>query len=267
MQNIVDGRSLEERLPSPDQFTLAVVMSILFAITAVWVLWDSFFPSAQDSNNTGTANENNNNNNNIEQPAAGTRDDPVIVDEYESVLIHLWHRMLAVIRNPSPIHLVLALGFIVPLTILAPLLLDGMQDDYGLTGVVHRQFGTPGVLQMAVLAIVAHSLMALAAYRVLRNLIDGNVTDYPGLRRRRTKLTVSQIADIVYKVPVEEYVSPEDINNGECSVARMKRMLVNRGESSVAEACIEREELVKEICKVRNYNEECAICAEEYEEG
>ena len=31
MQNIVDGRSLEERLPSPDQFTLAVVMSIGFA--------------------------------------------------------------------------------------------------------------------------------------------------------------------------------------------------------------------------------------------
>jgi len=108
---------------------------------------------------------------------------------------------------------------------------------------------------------------ALAAYRVLRNLIDGNVTDYPGLRRRRTKLTVIQIADIVYKVPVEEYVSPEAINNGECSIARLKRMLVNRGESSVAEACIERDELVKEICKVRNYNEECAICAEEYQEG
>ena len=160
MQNIVDGRSLEERLPSPDQFTLAVVMSILFAITSVYVMWDSFFPPAQDNNNnTGTANENNNNNNNnnTEQTAAGTRDDPVIInddDEYESVLIHLWNRMLAVLRNPSPIHLVLALGFIVPLTILAPLLMNGIQDDHGLTGVVNRQFGTPGVLQMlAVLTI------------------------------------------------------------------------------------------------------------------
>jgi len=160
MQNIVDGRSLEERLPSPDQFTLAVVMSIGFVITSVWVLWDSFFPSPaqENNNNTNTANQNSNN---TEQPAAGTRNDPVIInddDEYESVLIHLWNRVLAVIRNPSPIHLVLALGFIVPLTILAPLLLDGFQDEYGLTGVVHRQFGTPGVLQMAVLAIVAHSL-------------------------------------------------------------------------------------------------------------
>jgi len=157
MQNIVDGRSLEERLPSPDQFTLAVVMSIGFVITSVWVLWDSFFPSPaqENNNNTNTANQNSNN---TEQTGAGTRDDPVIInddDEYESVLVHLWNRMLAVIRNPSPIHLVLALGFIIPLTILAPLLLDGFQDDYGLTGVVHRQFGTPGVLQMAVLAIVA----------------------------------------------------------------------------------------------------------------
>lgn len=253
--------------------TFIIRILTISLVSAVWVMWESFFPSpAQDNNsNTNTANgNNNNNNNNTEQPAAGTMDDPVIInddDEYESVLIHLWNRVLAVIRNPSPIHLVLALGFIVPLTILAPLLLDGFQDEYGLTGVVHRQFGTPGVLQMAVLAIVAHSLMALAAYRVLRNLIDGNVTEYPGLRRRRTKLTVSQIADIVYKVPVEEFVSPEDINNGECSIARMKRMLVNRGESSVAESCIERKELVKEICKVRNYNEECAICAEEYQEG
>ena len=89
MQNIVDGRSLEERLPSPDQFTLAVVMSIGFVITSVWVLWDSFFPSPaqENNNNTNTANQNSNN---TEQTGAGTRDDPVIInddDEYESVLV------------------------------------------------------------------------------------------------------------------------------------------------------------------------------------
>ena len=78
--------------------------------------------------------------------------------------------------------------------------MDGFQDDYGLTGVVHRQFGTPGVLADGSTSYSCSSLMALARWLhivCLENLIDGNVTDYPGLRRRRTKLTVSQIADIV----------------------------------------------------------------------
>ena len=68
-------------------------------------------------------------------------------------------------------------------------------------------------------------------------------------------------------MPVEEFVSEDDVKNGDCSIARMKRMLCNRGALEAAERCLERDELVREIEKTRNFNEECAICAEEYVEG
>lgn len=71
----------------------------------------------------------------------------------------------------------------------------------------------------------------------------------------------------VRKVPVEEFVSEDDVRNGDCSIARMKRMLCNRGASEAAERCLERCDLVREVEKNRNFNEECAICAEEYVEG
>jgi hypothetical protein len=73
--------------------------------------------------------------------------------------------------------------------------------------------------------------------------------------------------DAVQKVPVEEFVSKEDIRNGDCSISRLKRMLRNRGASEAAERCLERADLVREVEKNRNFNEECAICAEEYIEG
>jgi hypothetical protein len=66
---------------------------------------------------------------------------------------------------------------------------------------------------------------------------------------------------------VEEFVSEENIKNGECSIARMKRILRNRGAGETAERCLEREELVKEICRVRKYEDECTICSEDYAEG
>lgn len=69
-------------------------------------------------------------------------------------------------------------------------------------------------------------------------------------------------------MPVEEYVSEENIRTGNCSVARMKRMMTNRGAADVVAAiCVERDDLVREIEGIRNFNEECAICAEEYVEG
>ncbi len=68
-------------------------------------------------------------------------------------------------------------------------------------------------------------------------------------------------------MPVEEFVSEEDVRNGDCSIARLKRMLCNRGVLEAVERCIERADLVREVEKTRNFNEECAICAEEYVEG
>ena len=69
-------------------------------------------------------------------------------------------------------------------------------------------------------------------------------------------------------MPVEEYLSEEDIRTGDCSVGRLKRMMSNRGAADVVEAkCVERDDLVRELEGIRNFNEECAICAEEYVEG
>jgi hypothetical protein len=135
-----------------------------------------------------------------------------------------------------------------------------------------------GFIQLVLVAMGAHVLMAFAAYRLLRDVLAGgdNVFTYPGnlrgsgggsSRRRRRKLTVSEIADIVRKVPVEEFVSNEELRSGECSVTRMKRMMTNRGATEIAAKCIERDDLVCELEKIRKFNDECSICAEEYVEG
>ena len=273
-------------------------------------MWDHLFPpssSATANNNSSTANDapqgdttaNNNSSttndapqgdttaNNaftqivvVRQAAAGTREDPVIIED-DDIEPPLWTQVSNLWRNMSSrfsvtsTQLILITGFIIPLTILAPIMLNGIYNDQGLTNVVYQEYGHAGFLQLTLLAIIVHCLMAFAAYRVFRNIIDtnGGVGPYPGLARGlahlggRRKLTVSEIADIVYKVKVEEFVSPGDMANGECSISRMKRMLVNRGASDVAERCLERDELVQEIAKIRNYNEECCVCAEEYAEG
>ncbi len=54
---------------------------------------------------------------------------------------------------------------------------------------------------------------------------------------------------------------------GACSISKMKRMLVNRGASDSLHRCLDRSDLLEEIEKVRKYNGECAICAEQYQEG
>jgi len=77
---------------------------------------------------------------------------------------------------------------------------------------------------------------------------------------------VSEISDIVRKVPAEEFFPLAAVETG-CSTARLKRMLVHRGAAEAAQKCVERDDLAKEVLKVRNFNEECPICAEEYVEG
>ena len=83
---------------------------------------------------------------------------------------------------------------------------DDDRDDGGTT-----TFAAPradsGFATLVVLAMLAHSAMAMAAYRVLRDVLGGgNVLVYPGNRReggtagrrggRGRKLTVSEIADV-----------------------------------------------------------------------
>jgi hypothetical protein len=125
-------------------------------------------------------------------------------------------------------------------------------------------------------AFLAHSFMAVGAYRILRGILNGDVGTYPGMRgaagggmraRRSRKFTVEDIADLVRKVPVEEFVSEEELKSGGCSISKMKRMLVNRGASDALHKCLDRKDLLQEIERVRKFNEDCAVCAEQYEEG
>lgn len=177
-------------------------------------------------------------------------------------------RIYSAFSSFSPIYVVLALGFVLPLAMAAPLILNGLKSE-GLSNFLEYS----GVIQMTVLAIIAHAMMAVAAYRVLRDVLDSEgVGPYPGnlrggRRRRGRKMTVSEISDIVSQVPAEEFCSPTMIKTGTCSTERLKRMLINRGAADVVQECLEKDDLAKEVLKVRNFNDECPICAEEYVEG
>ncbi|KAL7544022.1 hypothetical protein ACHAXR_013474 [Thalassiosira sp. AJA248-18] len=248
---------------------LWIACSLLMAIFlgGLWVVWDLF--SEQEEEEEERVDSNNGSNASATEAAAdhdasapsGTAANPVVIDnDDDDFWTRMGRRVSSLLDSFSPTHLMLAMGIVLPLAMTAPLLLNGIQND-----------GLMGMLAVTVLAIIAHSMMAIAAYRVLRDVLDGEgVGPYPGTRGRRRrgrKLTVGEIADMVRKVPVEEFVSEEDIRTGECSIARMKRMLVNRGAKEAAEKCVERDDLVEEVEKMRNYNDECAICAEEYAEG
>lgn len=248
---------------------VACSLAMAIFMGGLWVVWD--WQSLQEEDHVD---DNGNEAAAATEAAAapsGTAANPVEVDDddEDDFMVQVGGRIHSLLASFSPTHLMLALGFLLPLAMAAPLLLQGLQSE-GLSGLLEYS----GVFQITILAIIAHSMMAIAAYRVLRDVLDGDgVGPYPGnqrgsrRRRGRSKLTVSEIADIVRKVPVEEFVSEEDVKTGVCSIARLKRMLVNRGVSEAAENCVERDDLVKEVEKVRKFNEECAICAEEYVEG
>ncbi|KAL3790265.1 hypothetical protein ACHAWO_001340 [Cyclotella atomus] len=197
----------------------------------------------------------------------GTADNPVDVDAQDddrnnNPLVNTIRRTLP---NISPHYLLLASAFILPLSMVIPIFIN-----LGASGIVESSSGT---IAVTVLAIAAHACMAMAAYGVLREFLSGAHHQFPGNRRgaggtRIKKYTMGEIADLVRKVPVEEYVSEREIRNGECSISKMKRILINRGAADAAERCLERQDLVNEIYRVRKYEEkECTICSEEYAEG
>ncbi|KAL3797487.1 hypothetical protein ACHAW5_010096 [Stephanodiscus triporus] len=226
----------------------------------------------------------------VARSPSGTAADPVVIDDDDGGDVGdgdgvRAHASAATGSNPSLFSPALALTLItayVPLIIASPLLWNAMReglagrgDGDGARGGGTTTFADSGFVHLVVLAMIAHAAMTIAGYRVLRDVLGSGIAGvYPGNRRgggrrgRGRKLTVTEIADIVRKVPVEEYVSEENIRTGDCSVARMKRMMTNRGAADgVAAKCVERDDLVREIEGIRNFNEECAICAEEYVEG
>jgi len=213
----------------------------------------------QNNNNTNNVNDNNNN------AEFWERNDGI------TPLLN-WANNSArhILQNLSPMHVILAAGFILPLSMIIPIFMDG-----GASALFNGS--NNNTLQLSMFAFLAHSLMALGAYRLLRQVLNNpdGVGVYPGMRRqgggggrrRSRRYTVGDIEGMVRKVPVEEFVSEEDLKVGACSISKMKRMLVNRGASDSLHRCLDRSDLLEEIEKVRKYNEECAICAEQYQEG
>jgi hypothetical protein len=237
-------------------FILTVTIGMMMFVG--WLFWDSGEEHVEEGENASAAPE-------------GTVANPVDVDaqpEVDNTTINnrqsvgIWGSIRLFTQNLSPQHLILASAFILPLSIAIPILINS--GGAGFMG------SSSGTIAVTVLAIAAHLCMAIAAYGILREVLAGTAP-YPGMRRgarpRRRKFTVAEIADIVRKIPVEEFVSENDIKNGDCSIARMKRILVNRSAADAAEKCLEKEDLINEICRVRKYNEECAICSEDYAEG
>lgn len=166
------------------------------------------------------------------------------------------------VENFNSHYLMLTSAFILPLSMVIPILIN-----VGGSGIMSS---TAGTISLAVVALAAHACMALAAYGVLREYLSG-AADFPGNRRGNTvrarKYTVAEMADLVRKIAVEEYVSEDDITNGECSISKLKRMLCHRGAGGAAKKCLEKDELTSELLRVRKHEKECTICSEDYAEG
>ena len=141
----------------------------------------------------------------------GSAGNPVVIEDDENNAHNVWGQRLSarlntLLHSLSPAHFMLALGFALPLIMSSPLVWNLVQNK----GVMEI-FTDSGFVQISVLAVAAHSVMAIAAYRVLRDVLDsGGVGQYPGnnrqgdRRRLWRKLTVSEIADIGMSVVLYE---------------------------------------------------------------
>lgn len=256
----------------------AVTCAFLLVVTAIiiWVVFDWEWNNSNENDNSAGQHS-------ATSAPAGSATNPVIIDDDENETSttnnannanssndggnrSLQDRARAILGSLSPLHVMIAAGIILPLAMIIPIVLDG-----GAAAL----FNDRNTLQLSMFAFLAHSFMAVGAYRILRGILNGDVGTYPGMRgaaagmraRRSRKYTVEDIAELVRKVPVEEFVSEEQLKSGECSISKMKRMLVNRGASDALHKCLDRNDLLQEIERVRKFNEDCAVCAEQYEEG
>lgn len=194
-------------------------------------------------NRAATNNANSNNNNNSDAPL-GSASNPIVVDDDDdedtnntrnnnNANADFWARNNAandfsslldsannvarrILHNLSPIYLMIAAGFILPISMMIPILRDGGASA------LWRDSNT---LKLSLFAFLSHSFMAVGAYRILRQVLNSNGADFgtfPGMRRgdggRRRggaarRYTVGEIESMLRKVPVEEFVAPEEVSS------------------------------------------------------
>ncbi|KAL7455119.1 hypothetical protein ACHAWC_006688, partial [Mediolabrus comicus] len=245
----------------------AVTCAFLLVVTAIiiWVVFDWEWNTSNENadGHSATAATTTTTTSSSSSAPAGSATNPVIIDDDENETStnnnsnanssndsrnrSLQDRARAIMGSLSPLQVMIAAGIILPLAMIIPIVLDG-----GATAL----FNERNTLQLSMFAFLAHSFMAVGAYRILRGILNGDVGTYPGMRgaaaggmraRRSRKYTVEDIAELVRKVPVEEFVSEEELKSGGCSISKMKRMLVNRGASDALHKCLDRNDLLQEI--------------------
>ena len=79
---------------------------------------------------------------------------------------------------------------------------------------------------------------------------------------------IHEIVNLVLKLPIEEFVPQEQMAS--CKVSQLQEMLSIRSSSdsnATTTAFVEKNDLVAAVAKIRNYNDTCCICYEEYQAG
>jgi len=220
--------------------SLAFMVVVVLTVGAVWMF---AFHGNDDGGGDGDGVNNNNNATDTtarhEHAPLGSAANPVVVDDDDddpndatnnNNNTDFWERndgitplldwannsARRILHNLSPMYLMIAAGFILPLSMIIPIFMDG-----GAAALLND--GNNNTLQLSMFAFLAHSFMAVGAYRLLRQVLNNqDVGTYPGMRRggggrRRTgsgrRYTVGDVEGMVRKVPVEEFVSEEEVSS------------------------------------------------------
>ncbi len=246
MYNITMEIQYQHQIPLA-AVSLAFFMVVLATFGAVWIFVFSGLDDDEDDEGVGGDNQNAT----AAEAPLGSAANPVVVDdddddEHETTNnqntttnnvnddnnnnAEFWERndgitplfnwannsARRILQNLSPMHVMLAAGFILPLSMIIPIFMDG-----GAAALFNGSNNT--TLQLSMFAFLAHSLMAMGAYRLLRQVLNNpdGVGVYPGMRRqggggggrrRSRRYTVGDIEGMVRKVPVEEFVSGEEVS-------------------------------------------------------
>lgn len=215
--------------------SMAFLLVVIAAFGAVWM----FAFNVTDNDGVNENNSGANGNDTATDAPLGSAANPVVVDDVDDDNGHatnnnnarnsnnseFWERndgitplltsARRILNNLSPMHFLIGTGFILPISLIIPILMDGG------TAALLNDVSNNNTLQLSMLAFLAHSIMAVGAYRLLRQVLNNpDVGTYPGTRQggrsRRTngrRHTVGDIEGMIRKVPVEEFVSEEEVSS------------------------------------------------------